>query len=231
MLSVPVGEEILEAERNEAVRIAEHHIQRVLSGKITTHISGRQLSPSEQLQWEADFLKRNLPTGSGRETFICLRCGECCYYSYLDGIKKLRPECEKYCFVPRKVENNRFLPASCKIHNDPVIVPGQVSLDPCSLPEKFDIIIKGRRYRNFSEKRGISFFGKDPWETIRLRNSLCVFSCPGSQFGPCREGVRTWEEEKKHHPHIPLPEGVNEQLAIVQFFRKKVDELLKTHLR
>lgn len=226
-LSVPVAKEILELEREEALRTAKSHIRRVLSGAVSTWINGAKLNFQEQFSWDAAFIKRNLPQGINNETFVCLRCGECCYYSYLDDERKLRPECEKCVFSPRRIIDNKFLPAECKIHDDPVILFDRKSMDPYDLPEEFEIVIRGKKYVKFSEEDGVKVFGKDFWKAIRLRNTRCVSSCPAAQFGPCIYGIKIWENEKILHPGVFLPEGVKEQLRVAQLFRERIYEYLE----
>lgn len=234
MLSIPVAKDILELEKEEAVRVAEKHLQWVLSGKISTWVAGRQLNRQEQLEREREFIKRNFPQESNSPIFVCLRCGESCYYSHLDGKRRLRPECERYAFLPRLIIDNKFLPAECKIHDDPLILtekrmPGY---DPFfTLEKEFEIIINGKRHKRFSEKDGAELFGKDLWSIIKMRNTLCAWHSFSAGFGPCSEGVKAWEKEKSLHPGISLPAGVEEQLEVVRIFRDKVDEIFSESIK
>lgn len=229
MLGVPVAENILEIERQEAIMTAKNHTRWALSRDGSVQIGGRQLNFQERFSRDLELAKKDLPVGVKKEVFVCLRCGECCYYSYLDNTRRLRPGCEQSAYIPRRIIDNNFLPAGCRIHQDPrILVNGQpLNYPHDSFPDEFEIVADGKKHEKCSDEDGVRLFGKDFWGVIKLRNTLCTFSCPGAQFGPCVQGIKVWEKEKSLHPDVLLPSGVGEQLEVVRLFRERIDEYLE----
>jgi hypothetical protein len=88
--------------------------------------------------------------------FVCLRCGRCCcgaFSRFEEDLSQVFCKKDGY-FIPRRIENGKFLLAECKVHKD----PQRGGHNACS------------NYVSSSHKFGICLLGYKIWEDEKLRH-------------------------------------------------------------